>query len=207
MASTAAAPYYTTVSREALEALQFDEPTKENSCYVARVRPALTVSTPPVRLATSLDPVDVPFLLVRPEKRFARFLAEVEALVLATCLERAADWFPRKKVDPDNFKSFFKPDGDFKVRVPADVLCFDEQGTPGAPEELEEGCHARCVLTLERICFGKREFGAMWAATQVKRASSAACAVAAVVEERGEEAGGDEEAGGGEPAGDELEFE
>lgn len=169
------AAYYKSVD---VSTLAFEPLAKENKLYVARLAAPLLVQTPPVQLATSVDP-EVPFVYVRPAGQFREFLAGVEAWVLDTCLQKKEEWL-RKDVDDDalrhNFKSFFKGD-DFKLKVGPELAVFDAAKDPAGAEEAEEGRHVRCVLELSRVCFGRQEFGAMWRLVQAQLVEVPPCLI------------------------------
>ena len=161
-----------------LTTLSFEPVAKQGKLYVANLSPALSVLTPPVELATPLDS-DAPFAYVRPAGDFARFLHDVEAFVLDQCLKRKSEWF-RKDLDDDalrnNFKSFFR-EGEFKVKVAGEVAAFGIKKEPIGPEDVRVGQQVRCVLELERVCFGRQEFGAMWRLVQVREVEVPACMI------------------------------
>lgn len=189
MGSDTPATYFKTVS---IEATQFEPLTREGKLYISALSPPLQVSTPPIRLGTGVSATDLPFVYVNPEGAFKQFLQDVEARVLDACIENKDAWFD-KGVEEDylrqNFKSFFS-DAGFKVRVTDDVAVFDPRRTLVAPEEAEAGCLVRCVLELARICFGKREFGAMWRLVQVQLLDEPRCLIE---DDRSEDGGDDEE--------------
>lgn len=173
--ATPTAAYYTTVD---LAAQAFEPLAKQNKLYVAALSPPLTVLTPPVQLASALDDAD-DFAYLRPAGAFAAWLRGAEAWVLDACIANKAAWF-RKDVDDDalrhNFKSFFRDDGQFKVRS-AGATVFGVDGAPAGLEEATEGRHARCVLELTRVCFGRQEFGAMWRLVQARLVDVPPCLI------------------------------
>lgn len=182
-----------------LQALEFEPVAKHNRLYVAALAPTLRVQTPPVQLATALGD-DEPFALLRPTGPFAQFLRDAEARVLATCVQRKGEWFPHEVDDDElrhNFKSFFVGDdgGSFKVKVlPGELAVFDAAGAPAGPEEAGAGCHVRCVLELARVCFGRREFGAMWRLAQARVVDVPPCLIDEGAEEEAEGEAEEEEA-------------
>lgn len=190
----ATAAYYKAID---LAAQEFEPLTKESKLYVARLSPPVVVQTPPVQLATAVDPENVPFVYLRPTAQLRAFFADVEAWVLEACLQRKREWL-RKDVDDDalrhNFKSFFRDD-DFKVKVGEDVAIFDAAREPAATQDAEEGRHVRCVLELARVCFGKQEFGAMWRLVQAQLVEVPPCLIddAADAESEASDLGGGEE--------------
>ena len=183
--------------------IQFEPVAKVNKLYVASLTAPLLVQTPPVLLATSIDTTeaaDVPFVYIRPAGQFEQWLRDAEAHILENCIANKASWFP-KKMDDDalrhNFKSFFREDGDFKLKVLPDVAVFDAGRQPAGPEEAAAGTSVRCVLELTRICFGRQEFGAMWRLVQAQVAEVPPCLIddAAEAAEEYAEDGDDTEGG------------
>lgn len=167
-------------ARVDVASLEFGPVTKEHKLRVAALTPALVVQTPPVVLATAIDPDVAPFVYVKPTGKFRDFLADVEARVLAKCIDNKAEWI-RDAIDDDvlrqNFKTFFKDD-DFKVKVTGDAAVFDARGTLVDCNEAAEGTMVRCVLELQRICFGRQEFGAMWRLVQARVVEPVPCLIA-----------------------------
>lgn len=144
---------------------------KSGNAYAARLHAPLLVQTPPVTVLSALeDDAAHAHLKVASSRRLAEFLERVEDRLLATCLECKASWFPRT-VDDDvlraSFKSFCRA-GALKVRVPRDVLVFDEAGQLVAREAAAPGTTVRCLLELSRVTFGRTEFGAMWSLVQAQ---------------------------------------
>ena len=187
--AAAGAVYYSAVD---LAALDFDPMTKEGKLYVAALSPPLVVQTPPVALASALaEDEAAPFAYLAPTGGFARFLRDAEARILDRCVEHKAAWF-RKDIDDEalrhNFKSFFR-DSDFKVKVTGELVVFDADKNLVGREEAVEGRHARCILELVRVCFGRQEFGAMWRLVQAQLVEAPACLIDDAAEAEHEEAG------------------
>lgn len=152
-------------------AASFGPIQKSGTAYAARLHRPLLVQTPPVTVLSALeDDVAHVHLKVAPRSRLGDFLERVEDRLLSTCLESKATWFPRT-VDDDvlraSFKSFFRA-GALKVRVPRDVLLFDEAGQLVGREAAAPGTSVRCLLELSRVTFGRTEFGAMWTLVQAQ---------------------------------------
>ena len=149
---------------------------KLGGLYAARLLSPLVVQTPPVTLASSLEdddgnPASHAYLLL--PKAFAAFAREVEARVLEAAMANKGTWFRRRSVTEDalrgGFKEFCKATGHLKVKVPADALVFDDQGDL-AEGPVEAGTTVRCLLQLDRVCFGRTEFGGMWSLVQAQTA-------------------------------------
>lgn len=171
-----AVPYFRSVD---VASVGFEALEKDNNLYVARLSPPVQVQTPPVQLGSALDPDNAAFVYLRPSGQFRKFLEGVEAWILAKSIENKADWF-RRQVDDDvlrhNFKSFFRDDANFKVRVEPDVPLYDK-GAQVGHEEAGEGRQVRCVLELVRVCFGQREFGGMWRLVQASLVEEQPCLI------------------------------
>lgn len=166
-----------------LSALDLGPSTKEHRVYVAPLDPPLTVQTPPVTLASSLDPEHgATFALLATSGAFLDFVRATEAAVLDRVVEKRAELL-RKEVDPDalktNFKSFVDDSGVLRVKVADDLAVFDAAGQVVGHEELPDGSRVRCVLELSRVCFGRAEFGAVWRVKQVQRVAGGPCLITA----------------------------
>lgn len=165
---------------------RFGAVAKTGGLYAACLASPLVVQTPVVRLAG--PPTESHAHLGLPPG-FARFAREAERLVLDAALARREDWF-RRAVDPGalraSFKSFVRDDarevrdGDgpasaaawLRVRVSDDLAAFDAAGEPLDADDLVDlgGARVRAVLRLDRACFGRTEFGAVWALDQLQLA-------------------------------------
>ena len=138
--------------------------------YIVPVEPALTIISPPVQTTTSLED-DVPFVYIEPKGAFADFLKQSEDTILDACLANKATWFATQHEDDAlrrGFKSFFKEDGTFKLKVPNDAAFFDAKGQPIGREDVPAGTTVRLALELSRVCFGRHEFGSTWKLLQAK---------------------------------------
>ena len=166
--------------REAdLGAVTFEPVEQVNRLYVSYLTQPLAVVTPPVELASSLGE-DAQFLYIRPTGGFAQFLRDVEALVLNESMRQKVTWFRRDVEDEvlrHNFKSFFREDGAFKVKVQGEPPVFDAEKNAVGAEEATPGKLARCVLELVRVCFGRQEFGAVWRLAQVRLVEVPPCLI------------------------------
>lgn len=156
--------------RADLAGLSYATLTKDTNArlYVVPLAPPLVVQTTPVQLASGLDDPSVPFVFVPAEGALGAFFRDAEAAVLDACVANKDTWFA-KKFDDDTvrrgFKSFFSENG-FKLKVPADVACFDAARRPIGREDLPAGSTVRLVLELGRVSFGRHEFGATWKVMQ-----------------------------------------
>lgn len=191
--------------REAdLGAVTFEPVEQISRLYISNLTQPLAVVTPPVELVTSLTD-DAPFVYIRPTGGFAQFLRDAEARVLDESMRQKVAWF-RREVEDDvlrhNFKSFFRDDGAFKVKVQGEVPVFDATKSPVGAEEAAAGTLARCVLELVRVCFGRQEFGAMWRLTQVRLVEVPPC----MIDDEPDEPDEPDAEGGGEEDQDEHEF-
>lgn len=167
--------YYTRVDLDDhLHPEGFGPLEKLGGLYASRLQSPLVVQTPPVTLASGLEddegsPASHAYLLL--PKSFAAFACEVEARVLEAAMANKGTWFRRRTVTEDalraGFKEFCKATGHLKVKVPADALVFDDQGGV-VREPVEAGTVVRCLLQLDRVCFGRTEFGAMWSLVQAQ---------------------------------------
>ena len=157
------------------DALQFeDQRERDGKVYAVRLKRRLLIQTPAVALATALVDADgevMPFSHLAPVGHFAAFLHRTEAAVLAACLANKDTWF-RGAVEDDalraKFRTFFRPNGTVRVKVPEDVEVFDAAKSPAAPGDVPAGAQVRCILELAKISFGKSEFGASWKIVQVQ---------------------------------------
>ena len=134
--------------------------------------PATTVSTTPVTLATTLEDPDIPFVYIVPDASLKKFFLDTEKAVEDACIANKQTWFAASKHLEDDvlrrgFKTFFS-DAGFKVKVPADVACFDVARKPIGREDIQAGAVVRLILELSRVCFGKHEYGITWKVVQVQ---------------------------------------
>lgn len=153
---------------------------KHGAAYAAPLASPLLVQTPPLTLASDLVEQDgspaghAYVLLPRP---FARFAQETEERVADACVANKADWFRRRPVTDDalraGFKEFCKASGHLKIKVPVDALVFDEEGGLLDRGAVGVGASVRALLQLDRVCFGRTEFGAMWSLVQAQVAPPA----------------------------------
>jgi hypothetical protein len=164
-------------------ALAFGAMEREGKLYTVRLQSPLVVQTPPVKLTSSLvddDGETIGFAYITPSPALAAFLRKAEDAILDACLANKREWF-KKDLDDDalraGFKSFFRPSGTFRVKVPDDVAVFDTDRNPVEPAAAGGGCQVRCILELVKISFGKTEFGAAWKMTQVQTVATPRCLI------------------------------
>lgn len=156
---------------------------REGKLYVVKLKDRVVVQTPVMTLTTPLvdgDGDPLPFATLAAPGPFGAFVRRVEGLVLDACLANKADWF-RKDLDDDalraGFKSFLRPNGTLKVKVPEDAAVFDADKRPIAPGDLGAGTQVRAILELSRVSFGKTEFGAMWRLVQARAVATPQCLI------------------------------
>lgn len=173
----------------------FEPMEREGKLYVVRLRPKILVQTPPLALTSSLvddDGEPLTFAHLAPAGQFAAFLRRAEAAVLDACLAHKHDWF-RKDFEDDalrsGFKTFLRPNGTIKVKVPEDVAVFDVAKRPIPPGDAPAGSQVRCILELAKISFGKTEFGAAWKLVQVRSIAQPRC----LIDDTADEASSDDD--------------
>jgi hypothetical protein len=178
-----------------LDSLAFDPIEREGKLYVVKLQPKITIVTPPMTLASSLVDEDgeaLPFASLAPSAQFGGFLRRVEAAVLAACIAHKAEWF-RRDLDDDalrsGFKTFLRPNGTVKVKVPDEVAAFDASAGAVVPGDIAAGAQVRGVLELAKISFGKTEFGAMWKLVQVREVTVPRC----LIDDTGDELSDDDD--------------
>lgn len=140
--------------------------------YVVPIQPPIVIQTTPVALQTSLEDADIPFAYIAPDAALRKFLADTETVVGDACVANKHAWFASAKNLDDEvlrrgFKSFFS-DAGFKIKVPAEIPCFDANKQPIGREDVGAGTVVRLVLELSRVCFGKHEYGVTWKAVQAQ---------------------------------------
>ncbi len=162
---------------------------REGKLYIVKLKDKLVVQTPVLTLTTPLvddegDPL--PFATLAVPSQFGAFARRVEALVLEACVANKADWF-RKDLDDDalraGFKTFLRPNGTLKIKVPEDAAVFDADKRPIAPGDVTAGTQVRAIIELSRISFGKTEFGAMWRLVQARAVATPECLIEDVADD------------------------
>ena len=170
-----------------VDSLEFSPLAKEAKVYVSRVSwrgAGLLVQTPPLALLDPLVDADgEPAACARlvPKGALAKFLRDVEAALLAAVLARKAEWFRRGIPDDAlraGFKSLFSVTGPcvYRARVADEVAAFDAARNAIHPADLPPGT-VRAVLALDRLCFGKTEFGGVWRLVQVQAVPPPKCLI------------------------------
>lgn len=152
--------------------MTFGSMVKDTSArlYVVPIDPPVQIVSPPLQTTTAFED-GVPFVYVDPKGDFAAFLKQSETAVLDACLANKATWFATQHDDDAlrrGFKTFFKDDGTFKIKVPTDVPLFDACNRPVDRDAVPAGTTIRCALELSRVCFGRHEFGSTWKLLQAK---------------------------------------
>lgn len=166
-----------------LGTLEFGAMERDGKLYSVRLQPKAVIQTPLVKLTSPLVDSDgelLTFAHVAPPPAFVSFFRRAEAAILDACLANKLEWF-KKDLDDDvlrtGFKSFLKPNGTIKLKVPEDVAAFDAARTPVAPGDVAPGTQVRCILELAKISFGKTEFGASWKLVQIQAAATPPCLI------------------------------
>lgn len=143
----------------------FEPLAKEGRIYVAPFSAGpLTVQTPPLLVAQTGET----FLWTQPSGPFRAFLQATEEKIRDGCLASAEAWGITTEQVTTSFKSFFREDDSFKVRLASDFSVFDEQGELANDTVELSGRTVRGVLELSRVCLGKTEMGAIWKLLQVR---------------------------------------
>lgn len=175
--------------RAAEVAMDFLPIEREGKLYIVKLKDKLVVQTPVLTLTTPLvddegDPL--PFATLAVPSQFGAFARRVEALVLDACVANKAEWF-RKDLDDDalrtGFKTFLRPNGTLKIKVPEDAAVFDADKRPIAPGDVAAGTQVRAIIELSRISFGKTEFGAMWRLVQARAVATPECLIEDVADD------------------------
>jgi hypothetical protein len=205
-----APPYYKKVCPSSIDFLAPVKEPRGKKVYVSNIAHGpLTVRTPPVSFLEAVPDgvgANEAFVGVAVPVSFGAWLKRVEDRILEQCIQNRAEWFKGSRAKDDgatltaDFKSFFEDTGAFKLKIPADTKWYDASGTPIGPEEIDPGCHLRCTWVLRRICFGARQFGAIWALEQARVAEIPVCVLPATTDDSDNGSDADEDAGGGDEA-------
>lgn len=158
---------------EALHPDAFLPVEKVQGLYAARLMRPVTVQTPAVTLASPLDDLDECYAHLVLPKGFGRFAQDTETRVLQACLANKVAWF-RRALDDDvlkaRFKEFYKSTH-LMVRLAPDFVVFGPDGqTIMDRGAVAPGTTLRCILQLNKVCFGRSEFGAAWTLVQAQAA-------------------------------------
>lgn len=163
-AMTTTPVYFKTVDLRAH--LDAAEPLRRDGrIYVADLtKGPLTIQTPALEILTLTET----FAWTKPTGHFATFLHEAEDVLKATCEEAAESWGITKDQVRASFKTFFREDGAFKVRLGPDFAVFDEAGEQLDDPQDAVGKSVRAALAIDKLCLGKTEMGGMWSLLQVR---------------------------------------
>lgn len=157
--------------REALSS--FQDIVKVGGVYVVGLQAPLLVQTPGLTLMSPFEDEDgssLPFVHLKLPQSFEAFAQQVENAILEACVANKETWI-RRKMDDDALRASFKAlckGGSLKVKVPRDMLVFDHEGKLLSRGDVAPGTELRCLLGLDRICFGRTEFGGMWGIMQAQ---------------------------------------
>lgn len=159
--------------RATVDLTEFLQLRKEDGSRVAELARPLVIQTPTVTLTTPLhdddDEITHAYLTLPPA--FGEFAADVEDEVLKAALDHKAEWFREGTEDETvvaAFRQLYKPSGHLKVQVSPDAAVFDAEGGLLSRADVAPGQSVRAILRLDRITFGRFEFGAMWTLVQAQ---------------------------------------
>ena len=150
---------------------------KAGRVYFAPLEHPIRIQTPVLLLDSELD---TSATLGIPSGSFVRFLQRAERFVVEAAASHRSKWFRKPLSDDalrDSFKSFLGHNGVLRVKVSDEFTAFDEEGDYLEAEELDAPVGVRCILELDGVCFGKKEFGAMWTLTQAQIAPAPRCMI------------------------------
>jgi len=150
---------------------------KAGRVYFAPLTNPIRIQTPVLLLDSELD---TSATLGIPSGSFVRFLQRAEHFVVEAAASHRSKWFRKPLSDDalrDSFKSFLSHNGVLRVKVSDEFTAFDEEGDYLEAEELDAPVGVRCILELDGVCFGKKEFGAMWTLTQAQIAPAPRCMI------------------------------
>lgn len=138
---------------------------REGRIYVAELdKGPLVVQTPLLDVVTLTDT----FAWTTPTGHFAQFLRDAETALKRACEAAADSWGITADQVTACFKTFFREDGAFKVRLSQDFAAFDDDGEQLDDPQAVVGQSVRAALILDKVCMGKTEMGAMWSLAQVR---------------------------------------
>ena len=149
---------------------------KVDNLYVAPLAEALRVQTPPVVLTGD---VRAPEARLVARGSFKHFATGVEQAIVDAAILNKATWFKKEITDEalvKGFKSFVSGKG-MKVKLDDDLVAFDADGDIVDFDDLDTPVSVRCIIELDGVCFGRKEFGAMWTVTQMQVARLPRCAI------------------------------
>jgi hypothetical protein len=152
----------------------FGDVVKDTSAklFVVPIDPPVRIQTTPVVLTTSIEDPQVPFVYIQGDQNMMTFFKQTEQDIEDVCISNKKQWFTLAKDLDDEilrrgYKSFFSDQG-YKVKVAPDVPCFDANKRPIGREDVPENSTARMVLEMNRISFGRHEFGVTWQVVQLQ---------------------------------------
>ena len=163
-------------------AIGFGALTKDDKRYSVTFDAPLLIKTPPLDVATPLTAEGdlMPYVKLEAPDDLARFFKDVEKAVMKACLEHRQDWFHGRLDDEEllaGFRSFLQPPAGIKVAVDQGVAVFDQAKVPVPVESVGPGTRARAVLSLDKITFGRTEFGALWTLVQLRKEGVPVCLI------------------------------
>ena len=159
-------------------AIGFGALSRDGTRYSVPFLTPLFVRTPALEVATPLEVngETQPHAMLHVPDDLARFFSSVEKAVLDACIERKQEWFGGRRMEDDEliagFRSFVQPPAGIKVKVDLDVAVFDKEKTATDAADVEPGTRARAVLHLDKITFGRTEFGVLWRLVQLRKEPS-----------------------------------
>ena len=161
------------------DTINIGEINKSSKTFVAPIEPVIRIQTPQVSVISSL--VDehgaaLPCAHIKLPAPFLAKMQDVETRVLNHCIAHKSDWLKRDVEDEfvrHSFKSFVK-DSALKVLIPEECLFFDFERKECDRENMT---NARAILELNRVIFGKTEFGAMWRVVQLQSIKETVCLI------------------------------
>lgn len=116
----------------------------------------------------------LPSVTAKPASpEFIELLKRIEEAVRDQCVARKGEWLKRDADDEEvrqAHKSFVK-DCAVKLSVADTCEFFDLSKKPCGRGDV--GTHARAILEMTRVVFGKSEFGAVWRVVQLQSARDA----------------------------------
>jgi hypothetical protein len=161
-------------------AIGFGPLGKDGALYSVPFQAPLFVKTPPLQVTTPLtiDGDRLSHAILQVPADLASFFVDVEKALLDACIEHKQEWFRGALDDGEvvaGFRSFIPSPDSLKVRIDEDVSVFDQAKAPVPVEDVGAGTRARAVLRLEKITFGRTEFGALWTLAQLRKEGVPAC--------------------------------
>lgn len=156
--------------------LRFMPMEKVDNMYVVPLATPLRVQTPPVLLVGDIHSTTIRLV---GRGSFKRFAQSVEQAILKAAIDHKAEWFRKPITDETltkGFKSFVSGKG-FKVKLDDDLMAFDSEGDIMDFDDFDTPVSARCIIELDGVCFGRKEFGAMWNLAQLQIARLPQCII------------------------------